>query len=298
MATFNTFASASEIDVVKVTERENSGVQALFFSRLTIGYILSGAKYIHHNDSCTAIREGDIFLLCAGHHYIENTVGESGRYEQITFYLSPTTLQQVIFGLNINYGVSFASSHSCSRCLGQNFVATAASVPLRNFFVGINISLRNSGLLHNDIGQRIKLNELIFLMLSSTDGCIRRKMLRSADAATEQFMSVIYKSIFVERSIESLAAETNRSPTAFKKEFRRVFAASPHRWIIEQRLMRAKIMLASTNSTVSEVGIECGFTNISHFIKLFKQRYHITPALFRRQCGAIANGEEQLAVAE
>jgi AraC-like DNA-binding protein len=81
-----------------------------------------------------------------------------------------------------------------------------------------------------------------------------------------------------------LAELTNRSLTSFKKEFKRLFNASPHRWIVEQRLDRAKIMLASTSRTVSEIGAECAFANISHFIKLFKHRYNETPASFRRKC--------------
>ena len=39
----------------------------------------------------------------------------------------------------------------------------------------------------------------------------------------------------------------------------------------------------STNMTISEIGVECAFTNISHFIKLFKQRFDDTPASMRRK---------------
>lgn len=287
----------SDIDVVKITERENSGVLASSTSRLAIGCVLAGSKYIYLNDNCTAINEGEIFLLEAGHHYIENIVGEGGRFEQITFYLNGAVLQRVIFGLNINYGISFSSTHSCPKCLRRNF-AIVANDSLYNFFVGIDSALRHSGLLHNDIGQRIKLNELIYLILTSNDGCMRRKVLRSADTESGLFMNVIYDNIFTDVSIESLAEQTHRSLTSFKKEFRKLFNMPPHRWIIEQRLMRAKIMLSSTNRTVSEVGIECGFTNISHFIKLFKQRYNTTPALFRREHSTAANNEYRRAANE
>ena len=281
----------SDINVAKITEQENSGVHAISTSRITIGYILSGTKYIYHNDSCTAVNKGETFLLDAGYHYIEHTIDENGRFEQITFYLNPSTLQRIIFGLNINYGVSFSSTHSCPKCVRRNFAVAATIEPLRNFFIGIDSSLRNAGLLHNDIGQRIKLNELIYLILTNDDRCMKRKVLRSADTTSGQFVNIIYDNIFNDISIESLAEQSNRSLTSFKKEFRRLFNMPPHRWIIEQRLMRAKIMLTSTTHTVSEVGVECGFANISHFIKLFKQRYHTTPALFRRQNATVANGE-------
>ena len=281
----NTYATSAMLsDVVKITEHENSGVRSLSLTRIAIGYVLSGTKYLYCNDYSYSIEEGSVFILDAGFHYEENVVGSNGRFEQITFYLSSQRLQQVIFGLNINYGLSFSSHHSCSKCVVRNFAFTVATTPIRNFFVGIDLSLRNSGLLHNDVGQRIKLNELIYLLLSEEDGCLRRKVLRSSDAESGQFISIIYDNIFNDISVEMLAELTNRSLTSFKKEFRRLFSASPHRWIVEQRLDRARIMLASTSRTVSEIGAECAFANISHFIKLFKQRYSETPASFRRKC--------------
>ena len=289
-------SSALMSDVVKITERENSGVRSLSITRIAIGYVLSGTKYLYCNDYSYALEEGSVFILDVGFHYEENIVDSNGRFEQITFFLSPQRLQQVIFGLNINYSLSFSSHHSCSKCMSRNFVSARAATPLRNFFVGIDLSLRNSGLLHNDVGQRIKLNELIYLLLSEEDGCIRRKVLRSADTESGQFISVVYDNIFNDISVEMLAELTNRSLTSFKKEFKRLFHASPHRWIVEQRLDRAKIMLASTSRTVSEIGSECAFANISHFIKLFKQRYKETPASFRRKC-SVSTTEKQSTVA-
>ena len=285
----NTSAPTAQLsDVVKITESENSGVRSTSLTRIAIGYIVSGTKYLHHNDHSYAIEEGDIFILDAGFHYEENTIGANGRFEQITFYLSAESLQQAIVKLHINYNLSYTSRHSCPKCIATNFIATKAATALRNFFVGIDISLRNTGMLHNDIGQRIKINELIYLLLSGEDGCIRRKLLRSSDIETGHFIGTIYDNLFNDISIDTLAEFTNRSLTSFKKEFKRLFNAPPHRWIIEQRLERARIMLASTSRTVSEIGIECGFANISHFIKLFKQRYNETPASFRQKCSAQA----------
>ena len=283
----NTFSSShnTPFDIVRITEHENSGVHATTLSRIAIGYVLSGVKYIYNNDQCYEIGEGCIFVLDPGFHYEENTVAASGRFEQIVFYISAITLQQIIFSLNINYGLTFSSRHSCNHCFANNFATSKSDVPIRNFFVGIELALRNSGLLHNDIVQRIKLNELIYLMLSGEDNCTKRKILRSADTSSGQFVNTIYDNLFNDVSIENLAELTNRSLTSFKKEFRRIFKTSPHHWIIGQRLARAKIMLSSTSRTVSEIGAECGFANISHFIKLFKQRYDCTPAAYRRTCG-------------
>lgn len=285
-------------DVARITEFENNGIHASTLSRITVGYILSGRKYIYNNDQYHQIDEGSVFILDKGLHYEENCIGANGRFEQIVFYISSDTLQQTIFRLNLNYGLSFYSHHSCNHCLAYNFAVTKANTLLRNFFTGIDLSLRNSALLHNDIGQRIKLNELIYLILSGEDNCTKRKIIRAADTSSGLFVNTIYNNIFNDISIEQLAEQTNRSLTSFKKEFRRIFNTSPHQWIIHQRLDRAKIMLSSTNRTVSEIGAECGFSNISHFIKLFKQQYKRTPATYRRLHNAAYNTEYRSAICE
>ena len=278
-------------DVVKITENKNNGIRSVTLSRMAIGYIVRGRKFVYSDDHCTAIDEGGVFIYEAGHHYEENIVGSSGSFEQIMFYASPAALQRIILGLNSSYGVTYTSRHGCDTCRTGNFVAMVASPTIGDFFTSVNRSLHKTGFQHNDVGQRIKLNELVYLILSGEDGCIRRKVLRSSDIDSGNFVNIIYENVFNDISIEMLAEMTNRSLTSFKKEFRRLFDAPPHRWIIEQRLDRAKILLASTSRTVSEIGAECAFTNISHFIKLFKLRYKETPAAFRRR-HSMLKGEE------
>lgn len=285
-------------NVARIAERENTGIRSLSLSRIAVGFVVTGTKYIYNNDQFHQVNEGDVFILGSGFHYEENIVGANGRFEQIIFYFTASMLQQAIFSLNINFGLSFASRHSCHQCMAYNFATAKADSPLRNFFMSIDLSFRNSAVQHNDIGQCLKFNELVYLILSGEDNCIKRKVLRSADTTSGNFINIIYDNIFNDISIDGLAELTNRSLTSFKKEFRRIFNTSPHQWIISQRLDRAKIMLSSTSRTVSEIGAECGFTNISHFIKLFKQRYRNTPASYRRMYNTISDNEFRSVVGE
>lgn len=45
--------------------------------------------------------------------------------------------------------------------------------------------------------------------------------------------------------------------------------------------MHSRLLLISTNKSISEIGMECNFPNTSHFIKLFKKQYGQTPATYR-----------------
>ena len=269
-------------DVVKVVETSSEGIRSTNLSRMAIGFVVRGRKLIYHNDSSVVVGEGDMFWLDAGVHYEENVV-EDELFEQIVFYVSPADLQRIIISLNSNYGLSCDSAHQCDACRRNNFVVCRPSVELHDFFVGVNQSFRRSDLRRNKIGSRIKLSELIYLIVSGEDAGLRREIVAGADVVNGQFAKEIYNNVFNDVSIEILARKTNRSLTSFKKEFRRQFDVPPHKWFIDQRLQRAKVLLMSTNMTISEIGAECAFTNISHFIKLFKQRFDDTPASMRRK---------------
>ena len=45
----------------------------------------------------------------------------------------------------------------------------------------------------------------------------------------------------------------------------------------------APARLISTNKSISEIGLACNFPNTSHFIKLFKKEYGMTPAAYRNR---------------
>lgn len=126
---------------------------------------------------------------------------------------------------------------------------------------------------------------MIYLIVSHEDDCLKSKVLSNVDSSHDNFEQIIHSNIFHDVSIEDLAAMCNRSLTSFKKEFKRHYFVPPHRWFIRQRLMQARLLLISTSKSISEIGVECTFPNTSHFIKLFKKEYGLTPAIYRmRHC--------------
>lgn len=269
-------------ELTKVTQREFCGINSINLARMAIGFVVRGEKRIYHNDRKTTVSAGEIFLLGEGVHYEENILSE-GSFEQIVFHLSSDELERIIVSVSCNYGVACHCNHTCDRCRNTNFVAETPTQILSDFFGYINRYFRHSGACVTPAVENIKLTELIFLILSDEDSCIKRFITARADKSSGRFAKQIYDNLFNDISIEELARQTNRSLTSFKKEFRRQFSQPPHKWFIDQRLQRAKILLISTNMTISEIGASCAFSNISHFIKLFKQHFHNTPAALRRE---------------
>lgn len=269
-------------DLLKVTESTSSGVRSLQLSRMAIGMVTRGEKLIYHNDHSTTIAAGDVYLLQPGIHYVEH-YPKDGCFEQIIFYLSTDLLQQIIVNLSTSYAVNAQSNHLCEQCRHHNFIVTTPTEMLAEFFHSVNRNFRLQTFRNNRISQQMKLSELVLIILSGEDNCLRKRLVSGADRYQTEFIQTVYNNIFNDISIEQLAEQTHRSLTAFKKEFWTQFRTPPHRWLVEQRLHLAKILLTTSQKTISEIGTECAFTNISHFIKLFKHHYNDTPAALRKK---------------
>lgn len=274
-------AAAQQPMIVKYVETTHNGIQSQTLARYAIGYVLRGTKYIYNGDKRQILNRGDVFYVGVGRHYVENIPDGGQPFEQILFYYTPADLQRILLHLNITYGLNISNDHLCERCNGQAHVAMPGWNALRNFFANTNNYLRDEDFRHDETAENIKMTELIYLIVSHEECCLKSKVLNNADAAKENFEQIVYDHIFDDVSVEELAKQTNRSLTSFKKEFQRHFQMPPHRWYIRQRLMHSRLLLISTSKSISEIGNECTFPNTSHFIKLFKKEFRMTPASYR-----------------
>ena len=288
--------------IVKYVEAPNSGIESVSLSRYAIGYILQGTKYVYYGDKRYTVSRGDIFYMGVGHHYYENVADENNQFEQIIFYYTPSELQRILSHLNITYGIQISNTHSCDSCRLLSHVSMAATPSLKSFFSNCNTYLRNDFFSNDEVAENIKLTELVYMILSLKDCCLKSKILNNVDTERENFDQIVYDHIFKDVSIEELASASNRSLTSFKKEFKRRFVIPPHKWYIRQRLTHSRMLLLSTSKSVSEIGNACAFPNTSHFIKLFKKEYNVTPANYRSEHlknkkAALSVGDDEVAPA-
>ncbi|MGE4293350.1 MAG: helix-turn-helix domain-containing protein [Desulfovibrio sp.] len=82
-------------------------------------------------------------------------------------------------------------------------------------------------------------------------------------------------------SLDELAAVTGLSRYHLLRQFKRSLGLPPHAWQIQQRVQRAQHLLAAGEPIV-EAALATGFTDQSHFSKIFKQIVGATPNQYRR----------------
>lgn len=280
----NTYTSMTQQPtIVKFAQAYRAGIQSQHYNRYGIGFVLRGRKRIYHGDVMQEITRGNLFYLSTGNHYTEDIPDDNKPFEQIVFYYTSEDLSRALAHLNLDFGLEVQNDHSCPECEGKNHVVCNGWNSIRDFFVNVNSYIKDGIFNRDDIAESIKMTELLYLIITNPDCCLKNKLLNNSDIMRENFEQIIYSNVFNDKTIEELANDCNRSLTSFKKEFKKHFYEPPHRWFIKQRLMQARLLLISSEKSISEIGNECLFPNTSHFIKLFRKEYGMTPATYRNK---------------
>lgn len=81
--------------------------------------------------------------------------------------------------------------------------------------------------------------------------------------------------------LEDLAASLGISQFHFSRLFKQSTGISPHQYVMQQRIERAKQLLTKEDISIADVALECGFNSQSHLGKYFRQLVGMTPKAYR-----------------
>ncbi len=89
-------------------------------------------------------------------------------------------------------------------------------------------------------------------------------------------------------SIERMSEEAALSPYHFIRLFHRAYRQTPHQYLVQRRIQRAKELLRSTNLSVTEICSEVGFESLGSFSALFRRDVGLSPSAYRERAAAPA----------
>jgi AraC family transcriptional regulator len=86
--------------------------------------------------------------------------------------------------------------------------------------------------------------------------------------------------------LEAVARRSGLSPFHFLRLFKRVVGVTPHQYLLRVRLRRAAKLLRRGGMPVTEVALECGFADLSNFMRTFRRAAGVPPATFSKRHAA------------
>jgi AraC family transcriptional regulator len=83
-------------------------------------------------------------------------------------------------------------------------------------------------------------------------------------------------------SLQALASESGYSRVHFIRMFKAATGYSPHNYLLNLKLERARELLKNPSMSLIDIALDCGFSSHSHMSRLFHRIVGVTPSDYRR----------------
>lgn len=123
----------------------------------------------------------------------------------------------------------------------------------------------------------LKMQEALLLLLSANPA-LKNVLFDFTEPGKIDLAAFMEQNFRFNVAVSRFAYLTGRSLATFKRDFERLFQLSPSRWLLRRRLQEAHYLLTAQGKAPSEVYLEVGFEDLSHFSFAFKKAYGLAPS--------------------
>jgi AraC-like DNA-binding protein len=192
---------------------------------------------------------------------------EHGEFKSLSVYLD----QQTLLDFSAEHG--YKSIH---RQEGSVIVDLKPDAFYKSFFdsLGPYEQLNVPG---NEKLLTTKLKEALLILLR-TNPTLQDILFDFSDPGKIDLEAFMNKNYHFNVELKRFAYLTGRSLATFKRDFEKIFHITPSRWLQHRRLQEAHYLIKEKGAAPSEVYLDLGFQDLSHFSFAFKKQYGIAPS--------------------
>lgn len=246
--------------------RSRQGEQ--FIPEHIFGYQLAGTLSMNDGQKEYIFKEGD-FRFCKRNHLIKfsKQPPRTGDFKSVSIYLDQETLRNV----SLEYG------YKAEKHIEGDPVLQLKPTKLYENYMNSLIPYDQIGQFANDHLQALKLKEAILLLLQ-TNPELRPVLFDFSEPGKIDLEGFMQKNFHFNVELKRFAYLTGRSLATFKRDFEKIFHVTPSRWLQQRRLQEAHYLIKEKGQAPSNVYLEVGFEDLSHFSFAFKKTYGVAPS--------------------
>jgi len=240
-----------------------------------ISFTLGGNKVFHHGSrSWTMTESSSIFAKKTAYKQEIGTVG----WEILSFYFPDSYLQN-FFKENRQH---LPLKH-LPDVPGDMFIEININETTRAFFYSI-VPYFSQEVPPSENLLELKFKELLFNILTNPANASLLAYISSMSDQHKPPLSEIMEANFnFNLSLSDFARIAQRSLAAFKRDFIEIYHTSPGKWLSQKRLEHAKLLLDTSKMNVNEIAYDSGFESVTHFSRVFKERFGSSPLQYRKK---------------
>lgn len=239
-----------------------------FVSDHIFSYHVSGSLSINTGNKDYHFNEGD-FRFTKRNQLAKflKQPGRNGEYKNISVMLNQDTLRQI----SMEYGYTAGKKH-----LSETIFELPPD-PLYKGYIDSIIPYLEIPAEENAALFALKAKEAVLLLLRVNPELkdILFDFAEPGKIDLEEFMT---KNFHFNVGLDRFAYLTGRSLATFKRDFEKTFQTSPSRWLQQRRLQEAYYLIKEKGKKPSDVYVDVGFEDLSHFSFAFKNAFGQAPS--------------------
>ncbi len=242
-------------------------------------HVVTGAKTWHGVDGVWRANPGDSLFVRKGANVVEQH--SDADVCLLTFFIPDALVRSTVRELGDSVS---------ARLVGAEVLTTAArvenDVAMQAFFQSMRtyFSAREKP---SEPLLRLKLKELIVGVLTGGKNPTLAAYFRNLGTSDAPSVAEIMETNFrYNLALEDYAKLCHRSLSSFKRDFQKEFSEAPGKWLLGKRLDYSAGLLRNSKLNVTEIAFESGFEDVSHFSRVFKERFNVPPLTYRQSAVA------------
>ncbi|MGN6637907.1 MAG: helix-turn-helix domain-containing protein [Mucilaginibacter sp.] len=123
----------------------------------------------------------------------------------------------------------------------------------------------------------LKLREAVMLLLK-VEPQLKDILFDFSEPGKIDLEAFMNKNFHFNVGLDRFAYLTGRSLATFKRDFEKIFQLTPSRWLQQRRLQEAHYLIKEKGRSASDIYLDLGFEDLSHFSFAFKKQYGLAPS--------------------
>jgi AraC family transcriptional regulator, exoenzyme S synthesis regulatory protein ExsA len=250
------------------------GKERFFIECNHIAYVISGKRIFHKNDTSWDLKEGVCVFVKKGVHIAER-VNEEG-WCVMVFFMPDIFLKQLINENRKSLPLTNLPEAGVEHILPLDVDELSKSFfsSMLPYFAQVPPPPENL--------LELKFKELVLSLLFNKKNDRFLSYLHNLSNDRNPSMEEVMQNNYAYKlSMAEYAKLTCKSVPSFKRDFKKVFKDSPAKWVMKKRLKLATELLENSSKSVGDICYECGFENQTHFSRVFKEKFGVSPLQFR-----------------
>ena len=96
-------------------------------------------------------------------------------------------------------------------------------------------------------------------------------------------LTLVYYDLTADLSLGAIAKQLNVNSSYLSKLFHKECGCTLTEYVNRKRVERAAVMLKDGSRIIQDIAVECGFQDVTYFIRVFKKNFGVTPAAYRER---------------